>query len=187
MKNKIIMIFLIMVGILVTGDAQLSFSADINALLNAGFEEGEAYWYNWNDGASSGRISAEYSRSGRKSACREISGEGEGCFGQRIPVFSGDIIEASVWVMNPVREALEESGEVFLRIEFWDAAEDHLYQYDVESRRISGPTNKWVKLETTGVAPNSVAEARILAFNKGDRNSSKGKAYFDDFEVIISK
>lgn len=160
--------------------------AKSDLLINPGFEDGESGWYNWNnnDSASGGRIAGEYSHSRNKSACREISGVGEGCYGQIIPINRGELIEASVWVMNPSSEALSRGAEVYLRIEFWDD-EGPLGSGHVESLHINEPTNKWIKLDVKARAPAGAMEARVLAFSRGSKSSSKGKAYFDDFEVRV--
>ncbi|MEA3347165.1 MAG: hypothetical protein U9Q21_03650, partial [Candidatus Auribacterota bacterium] len=137
--------------------------ADDSAFFNTGFEEGESMWYNWNDGASSGEITEKYNHSGNKSACREISGEGQGCYGQITPINSGEIIEASVWVMNPSSEALLKGAEVCLRIEFWND-EGPLGSGHVESVHVKEPTGKWIKLAVKARTRDSIVPAGALAF-----------------------
>ncbi|MDD5645267.1 MAG: hypothetical protein PHO00_07485 [bacterium] len=154
-------------------------------IFNKGFEDGEFEWYNWNDGESSGNIESSQFRSGSASACREIYGVGMGCYGQIISVNPGQTLEVSAWVNNPSSDVLTDSAEVFLRVEFWNDNEP-LGSGHSESRHIKGVTEGWVKLDVSARVPRGATEARILAFNKGTKPSSRGKAYFDDFELIVS-
>lgn len=156
-----------------------------NLLNNPGFESGEDDWYNWNDGESNGVISSEFSHEGKNSARRDINGVGQGGFGQIITVNPRDTIKASVWVMNPNPEKLENGAEAYLRIEFWDE-QGPLSSGHVESVHISEPTT-WKKIEVTATVPPGAKEARVLGFIRGASYASKGKVYFDDFEVSVNK
>ncbi len=156
-----------------------------NLLNNPGFESDEDNWYNWNDRESNGVISSEFSHEGKNSARRDINGVGQGGFGQIITVNPGDTIKASVWVMNPNPEKLENGAEAFLRIEFWDE-QGPLQSGHVESVHISEPT-AWKKIEVTATVPLGAKEARTLGFNRGTSYASKGKVYFDDFEIDIER
>lgn len=158
-----------------------------NVLTNPGFESGEDSWYNWDDGnnTNSGTISSEYNHQGVSSACRESSGRGMGGFGQIIPVNPGDTVKASAWVMSPNSEALSNGAEAYVRIEFWDG-QNALGAGHKETVHINKAT-KWTKLEASGKAPSGAVEARVLGFTTGATNGSKGKVYFDDFEVNIEK
>lgn len=162
-----------------------SVSYGANVLTNPGFETGEESWYNWDDdtGTNRGMISTEYCHEGQSSAGREISGSGMGGFGQIIPLNPGDAVKASAWVMSPDSEALLNGAEAYVRIEFWDGISP-LGAGHTESIHINKAI-KWVKLEAFGKAPEGATETRVLGFTKGSTNESKGKVYFDDFEVTI--
>lgn len=162
----------------------VALNASAETLENAGFEAGDSSWYNWSYQDNKGVVSDEYSYNGLYSACREILGEGMGCYGQVIKVGSKDIVSASVWVMNPSSESLTDGAEGLLRIEFWNETQPLGNNY-VESESIRQPT-EWKKLKVSGIAPVGAVEARILAFSRGGQ-SSGGKVYFDDFEINIKK
>ncbi len=156
-----------------------------SALRNPGFESGEDDWYNWNDGESNGVVSSEFSHNGNNSARRDINGVGQGAFGQIIAINPGDTIKAGGWVMNPNPEKLEGGAEAFLRIEFWNE-QGPLSSGHVESVHITEPTT-WKKIEVTATAPPGAKEARALGFVRGASYASKGKVYFDDFEIDIER
>ncbi|MDP3786163.1 MAG: carbohydrate binding domain-containing protein [Candidatus Omnitrophota bacterium] len=158
-----------------------------NVLTNPGFESGEDSWYNWDDGngTNSGVISGEYIHEGQSSAGKEISGLGSGAFGQIIPVNPGETVKVSAWIMSPDSGVLSNGAEAYVRIEFWDGMAP-LGSGHAESIRINKAT-KWVKLKASGKAPSGATEARVLGFARGSTNESKGKVYFDDFEVNIEK
>lgn len=159
------------------------YSERSNVLVNPGFEEGRNEWYNWNFGENSAEITSKHTYNGNNAACLHIFGEGQGCFGQILPISCDQTIEASVWVMNPSSEALTDNAEAYLRIEFWDERAP-LERGHVESIHLNKPS-KWIKVEVSGTAPYGTKEARVLGFVRGNNNSSKGKAYFDDFKVNI--
>lgn len=184
MKKKALGGFvLIIIGVFLVAFHGVSQAESSNELLNPGFEDGEGDWYNWSEGANSGMISDEYNHTGINSACREISGKGMGCFGQIIPVLPGDKIAATAWIMNPDTEALSEGAEGYLRIEFWDEKAPLTKGY-LESSHVKAPI-KWTKMDVSGKVPDGAKEARVLGFAKSNKSSSKGKVYFDDFEVKI--
>ncbi len=189
MKTKILSALSILIIFLLSLTNVASFEKT-NVLVNAGFEDGESNWYNWNsiEGLGSGQITSDYSYNGNNSACREICGEVTACFGQIIPVNPGNAVEASVWIMNPASEGLSGGAEAFLRIEFWEVQGEvkvPLVHGHLESTHLNKPT-KWTKIEASGIVPEGVEEVRILGFVKGFNNSSKGKVYFDDFEVTLN-
>lgn len=174
---------LIIIGVSLMVFHSVSHAESSNELINPGFEDGDSDWYNWSEGANSGMISDEYYHAGSNSACREISGKGMGCFGQIIPVLPGDKLEAMAWIMNLDTEALAEGAEAYLRIEFWDEKAP-LAKGRLESSHVKAPV-KWTKVDVSGKVPDGAKEARVLGFAKGNKSSSKGKVYFDDFETKI--
>ena len=155
-----------------------------NSLSNPGFESDEDGWYNWNDQAASGTISAETKHSGEKSACRTVGGLGQGGYGQAIPINPGETIKASAWITSPQAKALSNGSEAYIRIEFWDSS-GPLGSGHKESEHVKGATD-WKKIEVVSKAPSSATEARVLAFARGSAGSS-GEACFDDFDVTIEK
>jgi hypothetical protein len=155
-----------------------------NSLINPGFESGEDSWYDWNDQAGNGIITSEYKYSGEKSACRQVEGTGQGCYGQQMPVNPGEIVKASAWIMNPQAKALSSGAEAYVRLEFWNSS-GPMSSGHKESEHIKSVTT-WKKLEVTGKAPAGSTEVRVLVFAKGAAGST-GEAYFDDLDVTIEK
>ncbi len=160
------------------------YSQNSNVLINPGFEDGRDEWYNWNFGENSAEIISEYTYNGNHAACLHIFGEGQGCFGQILPIDSEQTIEASVWVMNPASQALTGNAEAYLRIEFWDE-QAPLERGHVESVHLNKP-GKWMKVEVSATVPYGAKEVRVLGFVRGNNNSSKGKVYFDDFKATFN-
>jgi len=160
-----------------------AFAEDL--IINKGFEDSDFEWYNWNDGESSGSIESSEFHGGSVSACREIYGVGMGCYGQIVPVSAGQTLEISAWVNNPPSDELTDSAEAFIRVEFWNDS-GPLGSGHTESKHIRNATEGWIRLDVKAKVPRGATEARVLAFNKGAKPSSKGKVYFDDFELIIS-
>jgi len=155
-----------------------------NAVLNAGFESDEESWYNWNDQQTNGIVTTEYKYSGEKSACRQVEGVSQGCYGQQIPVNPGEIVKASAWAMSPEKKALSNGAEAYVRLEFWNS-NGPMSSGHRESEHIRGAT-AWKKLEVTGKAPEGATEVRVLGYARGAAGSA-GEACFDDFDVTIEK
>lgn len=180
MLLKVLCVFILMFFI-----RGLALATAEDLMINKGFEDGDFEWYNWNDGESCGSIESSEFHGGSVSACRETYGVGMGCYGQIVSVSPGQTLEVSAWVNNPSNDVLADSAEAFVRVEFWND-EGPLGSGHTESKHINGVTEGWVKLDVKAKVPRGATEARVLAFNKGAKPSSKGKVYFDDFELIVS-
>ncbi|MDP8217147.1 MAG: hypothetical protein P9M03_00265 [Candidatus Theseobacter exili] len=153
-------------------------------LQNPGFEDGENSWYNWNVGENSGEISGTHKRGGTWAAQRDIFGKGMGCFGQELPVRPGQTVSCKAWVFNPKEAKLTAGAEIYLRIEFWND-EEPLKAGHIDSRHLANSTTDWTLLKAKTMAPAGATQTRILAYTLGRSETSKGTAYFDDFEVTI--
>lgn len=161
--------------------------AQVNLLVNPGFENDLEGWFEWDSeaGVAKGRISSEYSHGGSHSGKRWLMKPGEltySCFIQELDIeaSAGDLISVSGWMMSPSEDPLRNGAEAFLVIEFWRGAEKIRYP---ESKRLNSQSD-WKEYKVSGIVPEGTNSVKVCCFLFGF-DGTKGAIYFDDLKVEI--
>lgn len=195
MKKGIICAFLI--ATLIVFSMSICYSAG-NLLKNPSLEDGDfppTGWVDWSgsesqnpdqDGIAGFPPPKKLSHSGYKSAGKILYGTGMrwGGISQTVDIKGGGKFQASGWVMNKKGDvALGKGAEAFIEVKFLDSDENEIKK--VKSNTITQPT-KWIKLSMSGVAPRRAKQA-VFSFVVTGPKGSKGKIYFDDASLEISR